>query len=207
MYILILGRTKMSGASRCIGGLADDGRSVRLQKADGTHWDFNAPFQVGQIWDVTYIFSQNCTPPHTEDVIVTRYRYVRTEPHVRDYLLKRLQPWQGGIGTLFNGVVRYTANNNGYISADSVPAHSTWFWIPDRDLTLRNDSKHYDYPLDPTMPALMPRGLSYVGEPPPLQTIQAGTLVRVSLARWWKPNDAAPDFKERCYLQLSGWFL
>src|SRR5690606_4859208 len=97
----------------------------------------------------------------------------------------------------------YTSNYNGYIcQRRGVPAHSTWFWIPDRNLTLRTDGKHYDY-----FDGLLPRGLSYVGEPQPLPTLSAGTLLRVSLARWWKPENAEPAFEERCYLQLSGWFL
>ena len=51
------------------------------------------------------------------------------------------------------------------------------------------------------------KGLSipYVGYEAPVLVIPAGSLVRVSLARWWhKPN--APDEGETCSLQLSGWF-
>ena len=40
----------------------------------------------------------------------------------------------------------------------------------------------------------------------PIKVIPAGTLVRVSLARWWRPEDSEPNFEERCYLQLSGWY-
>ena len=84
----------------------------------------------------------------------------------------------------------------------SLAVISTGFWIPDRDLMLRADAKHYDYP-----DGCVARGLSYVGEPKPLPLLPAGTLIRVSLARWWKPDDAEPGFEERCYLQLSGWFV
>jgi hypothetical protein len=28
--------------------------------------------------------------------------------------------------------------------------------------------------------------------------------MRISLARWWKPDDS--ELSERCYLQLSGWY-
>ncbi len=35
--------------------------------------------------------------------------------------------------------------------------------------------------------------------------IPANTLVRVSLARWWRPTNAEPDFPVRCYMQIYGW--
>ena len=39
----------------------------------------------------------------------------------------------------------------------------------------------------------------------PLKNIPAGSLLRVSLARWWKhPNEEAAALS--CHLQLSGWF-
>jgi hypothetical protein len=81
-----------------------------------------------------------------------------------------------------------------------VPGQSTGFWIPDRDLVLRDDGKHYDF-----RSRLGARGLSYVGEPEAKSQLKAGTLLRVSLARWWRPPDV-DDMEERCYLQLSGWF-
>jgi hypothetical protein len=111
-------------------------------------------------------------------------------------------PWRGGIDQIFGGLVRYTGSGNGYVCERiGIPDGSTGFWIPDRDLHLRDDGKHYDYG------AGLPRsGLSYVGELATIDPIPAGALLRVSLARWWKPHDAEPGFEERCYLQLSGWF-
>jgi hypothetical protein len=44
--------------------------------------------------------------------------------------------------------------------------------------------------------------ISYVGSVDPLDTIEPGSLIRLSLAHWWKPEDS--DDEERCYLQLSG---
>jgi hypothetical protein len=45
--------------------------------------------------------------------------------------------------------------------------------------------------------------ITYVGFEPAIELITHGSLVRVSLARWWRPDD---DSEERCYLQLSGWY-
>lgn len=98
--------------------------------------------------------------------------------------------------------MKFTGSGNGFISkSGGVPGYSTWFWLPDKALTLCSDSKHYEYPA-----MFGGRGLSYVGEPDPVQIIPAHSLVRVSLARWWKQTDADADFEERCYLQLSGWY-
>jgi len=169
---------------------------------DGKNWDTTAPFQVGDIWDMDYTPVDGTRAPHTEDVLVSQYRSVGTEPDLRAHLCSRVTCWQGGTNQLFGGVLRYTSSNNGFVSQQlGIPDRSTWFWIPDRDLTLRSDGRHYDYPDQQG-----PRGLVYVGEAEPLPTLPSGTLVRVSLARWWKPNDADPSLEERCYLQLSGWF-
>lgn len=202
MNVLIVARTRMSRDRRCIGGLADDGRSVRLLTGAGHHWDTSAPFQVGQVWDVEFQPAQNVVPPHVEDVLASKYDFVREQPALRNHLLGRVAPWRGGIDQVFGGVLGYTSNDNGYVCARlGIPDQSTGFWLPDRDLTLRADDKHYDY-----RDGRLNRGLSYVGEPAPVSVLPAGTLVRVSLARWWKQEDAAPDFEERCYLQLSGWY-
>jgi hypothetical protein len=47
------------------------------------------------------------------------------------------------------------------------------------------------------------RSLPYVGFEEAAEIIPAGTLVRVSLARWWDTNGTT---EERCSLQLSGWY-
>ena len=37
-----------------------------------------------------------------------------------------------------------------------------------------------------------------------LPIIPKGKIIRLSLAKWWKPEDS--DIELRCYLQLSGWY-
>src|SRR5690554_4046428 len=103
MNVLIVARTKMSGSSRCIGGISEDGKSVRLLTSAGGNWDTRAPFQVGQIWELEYTPVPNVVPPHTEDVVVSEYRFVRTQSNLRAHLLTRLTPWRGGIDQLFGG--------------------------------------------------------------------------------------------------------
>ena len=201
MEVLIVGRTRMAGNARCIGGIASDGTSIRLLRADGLHWDASIDFQVGQVWDLTYTVASNPVPPHVEDVVVTGSRHLRDLSDLSRCLCEGIQPWRGGVDQLFDGLVRFTGNDNGYICHRvGVPTRSTWFWVPDRDLVLRSDGRHYDYPVG----IGMSRGLVYVGEPPAPARLPAGTLTRVSLARWWSPEDT--DVEERCYVQLSGWF-
>jgi hypothetical protein len=202
MKVLIAGRTKMSGLARCIGGLSEDGTPVRLLNQQGANWDTTAPFQVGQVWDLDFSPAKNTIKPHTEDVIVTRQRFVGIQPNLREYLLAKTNPSRGSINNIFEEPLGFTQNNNGYVCHRlGVPKFSTTFWIPDADLDLRADGKHYDY----FQFNIVPRGLSYVGEPHPPQRLPKGTLIRVSLARWWKP-DGVDGLEERCYLQLSGWF-
>lgn len=199
MNVLIVGRTKMSGTSRCIGGLAEDGRSVRLINPTG-QWDTSAPFHIGQIWDIEFKGAPALSDPHTEDLIVGNYSYVADEPNLIDRIKSLTSPHTGDISSLFNGYIRFTGSNNGFINhANGVPKFSTCFWISDEDVTLRSDGKHYE-----CRHWFSLKGMSYKGEPTPTQTISAGTLMRVSLARWWKPEDV--DIEERCYVQLSGWF-
>lgn len=199
MNVLIVGRTKMFGASRCIGGLTDDGRSVRLINPTG-QWDTSAPFQIGQIWDIEFKGAPPLSDPHTEDLIVGKYAYVGDQVNLIDRIKALSPPHNGDINSLFNGYIRFTGNNNGYISHENgVPNFSTFFWISDTDVTLRDDGSHYE-----CAAWFNKRGMSYKGEPAPVQTIPAGSLIRVSLARWWKPEDV--EIEERCYVQLSGWF-
>jgi len=95
---------------------------------------------------------------------------------------------------------RITGNGVGYISPADVPAGATGFWIPDSPLKLDVDDR------DKRGYYTNHRHLSYVGTEEEVDVIQAGQLVRVSLARWWKPRDADPSFEERCYAQISGWY-
>ena len=82
-----------------------------------------------------------------------------------------------------------------------VPPYSTTFWRTDKSLKLETDKKklRYRYPTEDVGCTL-----TFVGFQKPLETIPAGTLLRVSLAHWWRPK---PHVELRCHVQLSGWFL
>ena len=104
--------------------------------------------------------------------------------------------------SVFDGKLKLTDMDRLYISKDDVPAYSTCFWINDKRLLGYNDSRgRWKYRYN-NMSNMYGYTISYVGAGEPLDTIEEGSLIRLSLAHWWKPEDS--DDEERCYLQLSG---
>ena len=166
------------------------------------NWDQYADteFSVGDVWDIDFAKRPDITPPHVEDVIINSKRRIRRLDNILEYLLNSgITIFRGSPDNLFNGTLSWTNNGAGYLERSSnMPSNSVGFWIADEDLTLLEDDKHYDYP------GFNTRRLPYVGFAPKIKVIPKGTLMRISLARWWKPEDS--DTQERCYLQLSGWY-
>ena len=80
--------------------------------------------------------------------------------------------------------------------------YSTCFWINDKRLLgYTNDRGRWQYRYN-DMSNRYGYTISYVGSAEPPADIEVGSLIRLSLAHWWKPEDS--DDEERCYLQLSG---
>ena len=200
MRCLIVSKTE-AGREVCVGALAVDGTNVRLTEDPGSHFlPADAPFEVGQVWEITYTQRQDIVPPHVEDVLINSQEFSTRVPDMTQALTRLVRPWQGGAASLFDGKIQGPTTNGSLFIQDDVPSQSVGFWIPDKDLpgdyTPGMTSFYYRYESF---------RLPYVGVAhPPARRIAAGTLVRVSLARWYKPRDAAADFPERCYLQISG---
>jgi hypothetical protein len=187
----------------CVGALGIDNRqSLRLLQSGGRNQPVTTDYRVGQIWNVEFTARPDLTPPHVEDVIVSSAQLVRDARNIRDNLLRHVTPWRDAPSNMFDGFLRFTANGRGYVSERiGIPVMSTGYWLSDRDLE-RADRDHqvrYSYSTDDPI-----RGLTYVGTDEPIAHVPAGTLLRVSLARWWQPPGVS---ETRCYLQLSGWFL
>jgi hypothetical protein len=201
--VLIVARTRMSGEKVCIGALSEEGESLRLLNAACTSdLAYNSPYKVGEWWRIACELCGSSRPPHVEDVAVSNALKIGDERDLRKYLTTQTKSWQGKIETLFDGKIRFTNNGAGFISEADVPRYATGFWLPSSPLNLetnvRGNSGYYpvhDY-----------KHLSYVGTQNAVPQINAGQLVRVSLARWWKPRNADPSLEERCYAQLSGWY-
>lgn len=173
----------------CIGALSMGGKSLRLLRDDGTFIPYAEadPYAVGEIWDVTFT-RPAVTPPHVEDVHVTARTRSGNQANLAAFIRGCAPaPWAGGVEALFDGKLHYTGSRRAYIGAG--------FWLPDEDLTLDDGGNSYE---------IGGTTINYVGCSPPARKISARTLVRVSLARWWKPEHAADDFPERCYVEVSG---
>ncbi|HYP18514.1 MAG TPA: hypothetical protein VEY08_00455 [Chloroflexia bacterium] len=203
MRVLIVAKTHMQGRA-CVGGLSlDPDRSVRLMQANGTPQPGDTPYEVGDLWQVECEIPAEVRPPHVEDVHVLGAYKIGQQVQLRRFLLQRIAPWCGPLNQTFEGLVRFTFHGHGYVNdIMGVPGTSTGFWQPDKPLqkVLDKEKVYYRYPRD-RGPCL----LKYVGYAPEADLIPAHSLVRLSLARWWKPPEA--DVEERCYLQLSGWYL
>jgi len=202
MKVLIVAKTHMAGAF-CVGGLArDTNQNIRLLQTDGLHPPVDTPYEVSQVWEMAFVPSQHIRPPHIEDVIVQRRTCLGKVSDIKSTLLDRVDPWQGGADNLFGGVLQFTEAGSGYVAAKTgIPTQSVGFWLLERtlmsDMSRRRVRYHtVDYRLR----------IPYVGTADPVDQLHPGTLLRVSLSRWWRPYDQEGS-EARCYLQLSGWFM
>lgn len=204
MRVLIVAKTHLSKAV-CVGALAVNGRFLRLLDEHGANPPVHTDYEVRQIWEIKCRKAYKLRPPHTEDVNVLHKEYLGTLDSNRsmlDVLEKcKAKIWQGSPEILFDGCLRWSEKGSGYLNEScNLPQNSVGFWLPDKPLTKYNvyEKVRYRYPCDTGK-----RSLPYVGFASPFDTIPAGTLLRVSLARWWDKNG---ETEEKCSLQLSGWF-
>ena len=210
--VIIVSRTRMANGYVCVGGVDVDAyRSVRLLTANGGHeMAETCPYEIWDIWDIDYYLSQRRPNPHTEDANVTR-REMIDKVDAPNMSVNRFASvlessniplFRGSLFTVFDGKLKLTDMDKLYISKDDVPAYSTCFWINDKRLLGYYDSRgRWKYRYN-NMTNMYGYTISFVGTEEPLDTIEAGALIRLSLAHWWKPEDS--DDEERCYLQLSG---
>ena len=210
--VIIVSRTRMAGDCVCVGGVDIDNRcSLRLLDIRGHHETAdNCPYQIWDIWEIDYYLTHKRPCPHTEDANVTRREKIRTAnpsnlpvERLANFLEKSNIPlYRGSLFTVFDGKLRRTGNDKLYISREDVPHFSTCFWINDKRLlgyTNSHERWQYRYP---DISNQYGYTITHVGSAEPPATIEPGSLIRLSLAHWWKPEDS--DEEERCYLQLSG---
>jgi ATP-dependent DNA helicase RecQ len=216
------------GGGACVGGIAEDGRSVRLIAPDAAFNEhFNLDYHVGETWAIEGDPPDGIIPPHTENVVVRRKRRLGRCEELPGLIERHMPPHAGGLDVLYDGLAQGAPGGPLYIAkrtkdltgwreqalpdgvpsanlsglAPGVPGYSTMFWRPDRSLVRDTTGKRirYRYPTDDGG-----RTLTFVGFQEPPAEIAAGALVRVSLAHWWRPEEH-PEVEPRCYLQLSGW--
>ena len=201
----------MANGYVCVGGVdVDYHRSVRLLTANGGHETAtDCPYEIWDIWDIDYYLSQRRPNPHTEDANVMRREKV-DKVDAPNLSINRFAGWlerariplfRGSLFSVFDGKLKLTDMDKLYISKEDVPAYSTCFWINDKRLLGYESRGRWQYRYN-NMSNMYGYAISYVGAEEPLDTIEEGSLIRLSLAHWWKPEDS--DDEERCYLQLSG---
>jgi len=203
--VLIVSKTHMNNQV-CVGGIVmADGTPVRLLDNNGHNQPQNTPLEIGSIWDIDFTQRFKITPPHVEDVIINKMKPGNPLPgntRLSDILQKQLHVpiWYGAPDKLFDGLLQWTRNGSGFINGSGICETSSGFWISDKAL-VRDDFKGIRYKYG--FGFFKARKIKYVGFQEPADKIPAGSLLRVSLARWWKQDD---DTEERCFLQLSGWY-
>ena len=204
MKALIVAKTRM-GSGACIGAITADGKSVRLIPfKDDPHDGANREYEVGDVWEISAEDANQLTPPHTEDIVVYQKSQLRGANDLIGSIERLMPPKNGCPLGLYDGLLQATGHGALYISkSNGVPSYSTTFWRPDQPLTRDTTGKHvrYRYPTE--------NGgytFTFVGFQEPLKTIPSDTLLRISLARPWRPQDK-PDEELRCHAQISGWFL
>jgi ATP-dependent DNA helicase RecQ len=203
MKVLIVAKTRM-GKGACIGGTTFQGQSVRLVAADvDVNETVGMEYSVGDVWDIEGEPAENVIPPHVENVIVRKQRRLPPLDDPLAFIKRHMPPREGGLEQLYEGLTQATQKGALYITERcGIPPYSTTFWAPDQPLRRIDDGKRirYRYPT-----ADGGRTLTFVGFQEPVEVIEPGTVLRVSLAHWWRPEEM-PDGEYRCYVQLSGWF-
>ncbi|MBS1988015.1 hypothetical protein JST56_03405 [Candidatus Dependentiae bacterium] len=202
--VIILSKTQMNNNQVCVGGLTLKGRYVRLLDEDGHNQPENTDLEPKQAWEIEFTERPHNVPPHVEDIIVknrARKGSLKDDITIKDFIEKRKIPiWRGHPDNLFDNLIQWTASGSGYIDEDGgVPEHSVGFWISDRDLRKKEyKGVRYQYPSSSGW-----RSIKYKGLDEPVEVIPAGTLIRVSLARWKSFEEGETP---KCWLQLSGWY-
>lgn len=203
MKVLIVAKTRRGGGA-CVGGLSQEGLSVRLVAHDADRNErAGMEYEVGELWEVEAARDPLVIPPHVENVIVCSARKVGRCTHPEEQIYQHFPPVEGGPGALFEGLLQRSPSGALYIAQRTgLPSRSTLFWIADQPLHRDGEGKRIRYRY---MAQAGNSALTFVGFQEPRAVIPAGTLLRVSLAHWWRPKDR-PDEELRCYAQLSGWF-
>lgn len=210
--VIIVSKTRMSNNNVCVGGVDfNNKRSVRLLNENGYHeTQDECPYNIWDVWDIDYIPSNQRTAPHVEDVnVINRNKLGVLKSELRNLnefakLLRQsnIPVFSGGLMNCFDGKLKSTQYGTLFINEDDVPNYSTCFWICDRTVN-RSDFRgktRYNY-----NDGVRQWGynISYVGLSEASAQIPVGSLIRLSLAHWWSPDDSEDE--ERCYLQLSGY--
>ena len=189
----------------CVGGhdLDDEFRSLRLLTSDGQNLKEEYDIEPPEVWELKYATRADLEPPHVEDVLIQgKAKFVEkvSTDIVRELVLEYDPPWNGDPEEIFDRTADATGSGRIYIPGDSrLPSRSTGYWLPDAGLDLHGttDKPMFRFEGDTAL-----KEFTWAGMHAPPERIEAGTLVRVSLARYWEPSAAPAGY----YAQISDVF-
>lgn len=194
--VVIIARTRISESDVCIGAIdIDTHRMVRLHDNNGRNFRRDYPFDVGQVWNAR-LFPKRSRPPHVEDTFAVQLSRVQEPFDLKGYLdgaRDRLPIWTGGPESIFDGKLHvhpYTGAAALYGDREQ-SAGSLGLWIPDGQLSKRMEDRYenrqfYYYYVDPSQRERLK--LKFTGIAPSPETVPAGSIISLSLARWWRPG-------------------
>jgi hypothetical protein len=120
-----------------------------------------------------------------------------TAQEMRDRILANESPWTGSTEELFERTVAGTANGRLYVPSDgALPSRSTGYWIPDAELVRYLSFNKAKFLYTGSSPL---NDFVWVGMSDAPERIDAGALVRMSLARYFSPGSAPAGY----YVQIS----
>ncbi len=201
--VLIVSRTKGGTDSVQVGGVdLATGQSYHLLAAGRRPLPASAPYGIGEIYEMELKNTPGAVAPHTENVEVTSFSQTGNREDVVAVAEQHGLIVTGDYSALFGGMLRLAKSGSAFIGKSAVPNGSYTFWRPSVPLF------QVDFQGKKRYTMLFPAGrisMPYVGftaDTP--RRLDAGTLLRVMLGPWWKPDNSAVP--EACYLRLCGWF-
>ena len=201
MNAVVVAKTRM-GQNICVGAVnAMTGDLLRLIPRDGANYHSWQEFKpdIGDLITLTGQAATSVEPPHIEDFIVDKFSDTgKQAKDLASWIRSRCTIWTGDRSCLFGGRLKFTTWGKGHVDrGDPLPTHSVGFWELPAPLNLEaGDKKRYSLAGGPSVSA------PYVGLSGAPKQIAKGSLVRVSLSRWWAPDDGG--MPEACWLQISG---
>lgn len=198
MKVVVVGKTRMYNDQWCIGGLRlRDWASVRLLPPGlGRAWPTDTPLNVGSVVEVEGARPAQVVLPHTEDFRISHLVHLgRYTGDLPADICRNVQVARKGGVPVFEDCLCRIPPRSLAIRHGKVPNFSTQFWIAHRPL-IHEVARERDYF------RIGGARVIYVGAQEPVAVVAAGSLVRLSLARWWAPGDQ----EEACFLQVSGWW-
>lgn len=203
--LLILTRNK-GGYQRISCGALDieNGKSYNLLEMNGDRPAFSRPYHVGEVMEVDFEPAAGLRAPHTEDILVRSTERISGQlPDIAQTAEKYGPVPAGDQKALFDGRLNVTGSGSAFINTQNLVQYSASFWRASRPLIKARFQNKTRYILVSTTSKI---SIPYMGlevDLPPV--ISAGTLLRVTLGPWWRPDDS-PQVEERCYLQLSAFY-